>query len=405
MDRPLVVERTTCRVCGGPFDPVLNLGSPVLNDFVEPTAPDPPRVPLDLVVCQRCELVQLRHTVDRDALYRTYWYRSGVNEAMRAELTDIARMIADYQPKGTILDIGANDGTLLTNFDGDRWTRVGVEPARNITPLLCAAAWFNDFFPKATADLPARCCDVITSIACFYDLDDPRSFVAEVDRLLTRNGIWVVQFQDLAQTIRTNAFDYIGHEHLCFYSAETFSALLEPFDLEIVYIEKRAINGGSLRFVVQRRWADRRWVAKNPIPLDMPAPVSGDELDHFAWRIGQYRDQLVAAIDQVRDQGYVVDLYAASTKSSTLLQYCGIDASRIRCAVERSPEKVGLVTSGSRIPIIAEADWRVDPAPVTLLGAWQFREQFVQREADYLARGGAFLIPLPRVEVVVHGTH
>lgn len=388
-------ERTTCRVCGGPFDPLLDLGTPVLSDFIAPDAPDPPRMPLNLVVCQRCDLVQLQHTIDPERVYRQYWYRSAVNEAMRAELQDVATTVKQYVPRGSILDIGANDGFLLTCFNGGDWTRLGVEPARNIKPLLHAAHWMNDFFPKATKDYVDHSVDAITSIACFYDLDDPISFVAEIDRLMTPDGVWICQFQDLGQQVQTNAFDNIVAEHLCYYTASTFGRLLIGFDLALVAIDTRKINGGSLRFTI------RRMKHAQPVVIGHVADIgSRDALDQFAWRVGQYKDQLLGVIDQALRNDRTIDLYAASTKSSMLLQYCGIDSSRIRYAVERSPEKWGRVTSGTRIPVISEEDWRVDPAPCAILGGWQFLDAFVLREAEYLQNGGAFLVPLPSPRVV-----
>lgn len=391
----MITARTTCRACGGPFDPVLNLGSLVLSDFLQPDAPDPPAAPLDLVACQHCELVQLRHTVNPEKLYRTYWYRSGINEAMRAELADVVEDAHRYVTPKLVLDIGANDGTLLGHYPKDSTYRVAVEPARNLETAN-AHVVLKDFFPSVkTRGLLKRGFDVITSIAMFYDVDEPLEFVAEIDRILGEDGVWIVQFQDLAQQINQNAFDNVCHEHLVYYSAQTFAALLKDFNLHILQVQRRAINGGSLRFVIGRRHVLVQ-------PYRKVLPVSFEDLEHFAWRVSQYKDQLVSAIDRARSRDYVVDLYAASTKSSTLLQYCGIDHRRIRYAVERSPDKVGLVTSGTRIPIIAEEDWRVDPAPLTLLGAWQWKDQFVRREHEYLTtKRGSFLVPLPHVEVVV----
>ena len=391
----MITERTTCRACGGPFDPLLNLGTPVLSDFVKPDEPDPPRVPLDVVVCQRCDLVQLRHTVDPDSLYRKYWYLSGINEAMREELRDVAATVRETLQieNGTVIDIGANDGTLLSHFPPS-WNRIGVEPALNIQPLVSASRWIREFFPCATSEFADHSIEAITSVAMFYDLDDPKAFVAEVDRLLTQDGVWICQFQDLGQQVATNAFDNFVAEHLCYYTPHSFDQLLDNTDLYIAAIERRAINGGSLRFIVRRR------LGMHPLPDLRGEPISRDALDHFAWRIGEYRDQLLGVIDHVLAQGQMVDLYAASTKSSTLLQFCGIDHGRIRFAVERTQAKVGLVTSGTRIPVISEEDWRVDPAPVALCGAYQFLDQFLRRENDFLNRGGSFLTPLPSPRLI-----
>ena len=392
----MITERTTCRACGGPFDPLLNLGTPVLSDFVKPDDPDPSRVPLDVVVCQRCDLVQLRHTVDPESLYRKYWYLSGINEAMREELRDVAATVRETLQidDGTVIDIGANDGTLLLQFPPS-WNRIGVEPALNIQPKVSTSRWIRDFFPKATHEFADHSIEAITSVAMFYDLDDPKAFVAEVDRLLTKDGVWICQFQDLAQQVQTNAFDNFVAEHLCYYSLKTFDQLLDSVDLHIQRVTTRSINGGSLRFEIRRRPSVVVGLMNWP-EMD----VSRDALDHFAWRVGEYRDQLCGVIDHVLAQGQMVDLYAASTKSSTLLQFCGIDHGRIRFAVERTQAKVGLVTSGTRIPVISEEDWRVDPAPVALCGAYQFLDQFLRRENDFLNRGGSFLTPLPSPRLI-----
>lgn len=404
--------RSTCRVCGAPFDPLLDLGEPVLSGFPLPSEPDPPRVPLDLVICQSCDLVQLRHTTNPDLLYRDYWYQSGINEVMVAELTDIQRAavgcLGGLPKHAVVLDVGANDGTLLRQYDDfHRPVRIAVEPAQTFRDRLVPHAdlVISDYFPSAeTRALKDGSIDVLTSIAMLYDLDDPLAFVAEVDRLLSPAGVWIVQMQDLGQMVRATAYDNIVHEHLCYYSTKTFSRLLyqtgqpirEDVGLRICRVERRAINGGSLRFYIRRP----PYQPRTTIPAPDESWLTRAALDRFAWRVGEHRAQLCGLLDHLRRQSHPVDLYAASTKSSTLLQHCGLDHTWIRCAVERSQEKVGRVTSGTRIPIVWEPDWRIDPAPATLLGAWQYKSAFVQREAEYLARGGSFVVPLPAVEVV-----
>lgn len=408
---PLYSTRTSCRACDGRFDPLLDLGPLVLSDFLAPDAPDPPAAPLDLVVCQHCDLVQLRHVVDNDRLYRRYWYQSGVNESMVAELADIvkhASSLVTLERKDTVLDIGANDGTLLSQYmtlASPLPRRYAVEPSLSFFERLSSHAdcVITNYFPcLETFGIPSGTVKIATSIAMFYDLDDPAKFVEEIDRLLAPDGVWIVQMQDLAQMIAATGYDNVCFEHRCYYSTYSFSKLLIGTNLYIDQVETRAINGGSLRYTLRRakylatdsgKRADAQCNRETPF-------VSREALDHFAWRVGEHRDQLRGLLTYHLERGDPIDLYAASTKSSTLLQHCGLDRTWIRQAAERLPSKWGLVTSGTRIPIVSEEEWRADPAPITVVGAWGFRESFLQREAEYLAKGGRFIFPLPSLEVV-----
>lgn len=393
--------RTTCRSCQGQLYSVFDLGPIVPSDFLLPTKPDGPALPLDLCLCESCYLVQLQHTVDPESLFRQYWYVSGTNEAMQAELASVvASVLPSVQRLDRVIDIGANDGTLLHCYP-DHVHKIAFEPAHNLIDRCgqVADVTYNEFFPGyASSCLEDHSAQVITSIACFYDVDDPISFVAEIDRLLCFTGTWVVQMQDLAQMLQSRAFDNIVHEHLITYSLQSFMDLLVGFDLKVVHAERRAINGGSLRIVVQRR--NQRVRPLVDVLLTKEEPYGQpDALERFAWQAGQVRTQLQEMIHAASAQG-PIDLYAASTKSSTLLQYCGLDASLIRQAAERTPEKVGRVTSGTRIPVVSEEQWRKDPAPTSIIGAWQWAEGFIRREATYLAEGGRFLQPLPTVRLI-----
>jgi hypothetical protein len=208
--------------------------------------------------------------------------------------------------------------------------------------------------------------------------------------------------QDLGQMIEKTAFDNACMEHLCYYSLRTFTSLLNLFDLDVVKVERRTINGGSLRIFVRRdRYVTEGVDTFTLLKAEEPW-TSDDALAHFAYRVGQVKEQLLGLLHYLRPQG-PVDVYATSTKFNTLAQVVGLSPTLIRYGVERTPEKWGRVTSGSRIPIIAEAEWRKDPAPVTLVGAWGFRDAFLKREAEYLRKGGSFVFPLPHLEIVYGG--
>lgn len=400
--------RSTCRLCEGKdLYQVLSLGEIVPSTFPLPNEPDPAAVPMTVVRCDQCGFVQLRESLDDAELYGQYWYISGTNETMRAELADVVKEIRSYLPAApcTVLDIGANDGTLLSNYPPSV-RKIAFEPACNLIERLSKQAdmTYPTFFPsRASYNLAGRSIRAISACAMFYDLEDPRAFVQEIDRLLTDDGVWVVQMQDLAQQVETNAFDNFCFEHRGYYSLQTFQQTLEGTDLHVIHAERRAINGGSLRIAVRRTHFSPKPTVDALLKLEAPW-TSPRALELFTWRVQEVKRMVTELVVSAKELYGVVDMYACSTKSSTLLQYCGIDHRLIRQAAERTPEKYGRVTAGTRIPIVSELVWRADPAPVCLVGSYQFIEAFRIREAAYLQGGGRFIVPLPTAVVLSEAT-
>lgn len=406
----MITARPACRLCQGPLDRLLDLGELALSTFPTPGSPAGPLAPLDLRLCRTCELVQLAHTVDPELLYRQYWYRSSTNEAMQAELTDVVRralQVTSVAAGDVVVDVGANDGYLLSRYPtfNRQPTRVAYEPARNLRKI-CAAhteVLIPECFPVGNEPTWSMHVKILTSIACFYGADDPHAFVRAVDALLHPDGVWVVQFQDLAQMVDATAFDNICHEHLTYWSLATFGTALAGTDLHVVHAERRAINGGSLRLLVQRRAHPVHPSVEHWLLLERLS-VGWQALERFAWRVQGARTQIRSLVTAIDDRGLLLDLYGASTKANTLLQYCDLGPGLIRAAWERSLEKVGRQTA-TGIPIVSEATGRRDPPAVLLVGIWQFREGILQREAEYLAGGGQLLFPLPAVDLVVGGAN
>jgi NDP-4-keto-2,6-dideoxyhexose 3-C-methyltransferase len=404
------------------LDPLLDLGPQHLVDFpAEPGGMTTPATPVVVVRCPRCTLVQLRDTVPADWRYTQYWYRSAVNETMVAELRDVvaqARRRTPITSKSLVLDTGANDGTLLRAWAESASNpshmpyRIGVEPALNLYDSLKQHAeqvhqvcWPS----RELRYIAERKVSVITSIAMVYGADDLGAFIREVARLLADDGVWVVQFQDLLSGMQTTAVDYLVHEHLMWFSAFSFLEALEPYGLKLLDVERRAINGGSLRCYVGRHGSPHRSV-KHQIMAEAEAGLhSPPDDDTSCWprfyrQVDLIRRAVPATIHAAVAAGQTVDLYGASTKASLLLQLCGLDARWIRWGVERQAQKVGRYIGSSGIPIVSEAQWRASAGDVALLGIYQFREAVLQREANYLAGGGQFLVPIPYPTMVRGGT-
>lgn len=415
-----IMIHKTCRACKGNLEEFLNLGMLRLNAFPkflwEITQIQ--RVPVVLTVCRECGLVQLDRTVPADWMYRTYWYRSGVNETMIAELHDIvreARELVDVGAADNVLDIGANDGTLLQYYaaemgNGPRPYRVAVEPAVNLRERLqCHCdTLVNDYFPAAASALDFRF-KIVTAVACAYDVEDPLGFFQAIHDALAPGGVAIIQFQDVEQQFLSAAFDTICHEHLEYYSLWSLTHILRQTGLTIQRVHQRSINGGSLRVILRRQEDQIRagqsvadqMLREARLGLDTPTIREGNlgAFHAFKGRVEQAKRQIESVLQQVREQGYIIDVYGASTKGNILLQVLGIGPHLVRQAIDRSPEKHGYHTI-TGIPIVGEEHTYGEPADLWLVPIWQFRESALRRERWFLQQGGTMLFPLPQVELV-----
>lgn len=414
------IQATGCRVCGNvSLTPVLSLGNHYISDFVDDVLPAAASAPLDLVLCDAahggCGLLQLHHTVDQHSLYRNYWYRSGVNQTMKDALADVvdkATKLVPLTAGDLVIDTGSNDNTLLKSYNRSDITRLGFEPATNLMPYAKDndITVVNDFFSaaplaQAVGDKKAK---IITSIAMFYDLDNPNTFVADIAKSLDQNGLWIIQMAYLPTMLEDAIFDNICHEHLEYYSLLSLEALLARHNLKVIDVELNDVNGGSYRTyithagntTVQPFEGAAERVTKlqqeeGEMKLDELAPYQT-----FAERVEGIRNSVVSFIRQEVANGKTVYVYGASTKGNTLLQYFGLDHTVITAAAERNPDKWGKKTVGTWIPIVSEDEARAVKPDYFLVLPWHFMKEFKEREVAYLEGGGKFIVPLPEFEII-----
>ncbi len=409
--------RTSCRVCEDSLEPILSLGEHYVSNFLSRNEDDGIKVPLELALCRRCRLLQLRHTVPAEHLYRNYWYRSGTNKTMRDELADIANkaeLLMSLREGDSVLDIGCNDGTLLASYKTEGIYKIGFDPAENLAPLSQEVSdklvvGFFDAEPfNSDPDLRSHRPKIVTSIAMFYDLEEPKKFISDVKKVMDSNGLWVVQMSYLPLMLKQNGFDNICHEHLEYYSLQSFEYLLKLHDFQVVDVELNDVNGGSFRVYSRNLSADGavfgdatyrslaaervRALREQEIKLRLD---TAQRYAEFAMWVERIKEDVVRFIQEQVRRGKTVYVYGASTKGNTLLQYFGLDNSLITAAADRNPDKWGKRTVGTHIPIVSEEDARVAKPDYFLVLPWHFVEEFQEREKDYLLSGGRFIMPLP----------
>lgn len=392
-----------CRSCESTtLTDMLDLGTQYTSDFRADDS-KPPAYPLEAVVCEECKLVQLRHTTPPEDMYhQNYGFKSGISNSIKDDLHDNVNYALGFveKPKNW-LDIASNDGTLLS-FVPTTTHRVGIDPIG----FLCEQAIkhadeiITDFFD--VKHFKKRQFDVITSISCFYDMDDPNEFVSGVKSILEPTGIWVIQQNYLLPTMEYNAVDNFCHEHLEYYTLLSLEYLLHKHGLEVVDVVTSDVNGGSIRTAVAHKGVhtikptvDAQRRIEKAARLDEVSTYVEFGRDAFA-KVLELKDY----VHSLKKDGMSICILAASTRGATIWQAAGFDSSVIDYAVERNPEKVGKQFSAIGVPIISEAKFRENQPDYAIIGPWFYAEEVIKRESDYLAKGGAIIVPLPELEII-----
>lgn len=390
----------SCRVCGGSLVRILDLGWHPLPDFTQRSAEAAlavPVAPLVLTRCEACGLVQLAHTVDRSVLFGdNYPYKSGMNQTVRDHLQGIVQQalsLVQLNEGDVALDIGSNDGTLLSLYPKGPIV-VGVEPSVRLAKEARAKGipTFHDFFPGSC--YLGKKAKVITSIAMFYDLEDPLTFCKAVKDNLHTDGVWVNEFNYLPAMLRNMAFDQIGHEHLCYYDFQAILSLYEQVGLEVFHVETNTMNGGSLRVLAgwpgRHAWAPSVGSQRGLFQLSLAALAGGVRLATA---------DLVRRIQKLVEAGNQVWIRGASTRGLTLLHTAGLNERLLVAAGDRNPEKWGCYIPGTGIQIRSEAEANAQ-ADYQLILPYTYTAEIMSRSQEFLRRGGKFIVPVPEVRVL-----
>ncbi len=400
-----------CRCCGArAVELIIDLGAqPHCNRLVRPglTPNAEPRYPLRLGFCRDCTMVQIDHTIPKEVMFLDYPYVSGTTQTLTEHFRHTSERIAAIyaiSPKDLVVDIGSNDGTWLKQFAPFGCRALGVEAAANVAALANEAGiltWNRFFNEECARDIldtlgPAK---LITAAGVFFHLEELHSVVRGIEALLAPDGVLVLQAIYLGGMIENIAFDQIYHEHLCYYTLRSLSVLLERHGLEVFDVSFVPIHGGTLEAHVGRRGG--RAVGDSVARMQAEEKQKGfgeiATYRRFARQIVSLREKLRAVLLDYRATGRSVWAYGAPAKGATLLNSFGIGPDLVQKAVEKSPLKIGLAIPGVRIPIEDEAGQRPD---AYLVLAWNFIEEFLAKENEWLSCGGRFIVPVPEVRVI-----
>jgi hypothetical protein len=402
----------TCRICkSNLWNSVIDLGDQFFTGvFPLSISQNIPKGELHLVSCGHCFLLQLKDSFDQDLMYGdNYGYRSGLNQTMVNHLKGKVQQLSELlsiKQTDTILDIGSNDGTTLNAFALHSSNLVGFDPtARKFRRYYSNLIKVHETFFSADEYLTQhKKAKIITSLAMFYDLEDPIEFAKQIKRCLSDDGIWHFEQSYALLMIENLTFDTICHEHIEYYMIKDIITIMDEADLKIIDIELNDINGGSFAVSATHKNSNKFATTKNSMKLIEKEKIkleNYDKLfDNFSKRINNFRKDFVKLIQDIIKTGEEVWCLGASTKGNVLLQFCGLDTRFISGIAEINEDKWNRHTPGTLIPIHNESVWRKKNPKFTIVLPWHFKESIESKNQAYISNGGTLIFPLPEITLI-----
>tara|TARA_B100000401_G_C52778162_1_gene706797 strand:- start:122 stop:1339 length:1218 start_codon:yes stop_codon:yes gene_type:complete len=400
-----------CRICNSrKLKKLFSLGNmkftgkfPKKNQFI-------PSGDVELIICNRCKLVQLRDNFNLKYLYnKDYGYRTGINLTMRKHVKSVVKKITKkvkLKKNDYVLDIASNDGTLLSYYS-QKINTFGIDPLidkykknyQNISYKV------SDFFScknilKIDKKIKFK---AITALSVFYDIKKPKNFLRDIKKVLHKDGIFNLEFADLKLILKNNMFDTICHEHLEYYSVTVINNLLNDVGLRVFDHNYNDINGGSSSYYICHK--DSKFKTSKKIPLIMREEKrininSINTYRKFKSKIDKIKSNLLNLLKNLKKQKKTIHGYGASTKGNVLLQYFNIDKRYLDCISDRNPKKNNCYTPGTNIKILTEKKSRSLNPDYYLVLPWHFKREILKREKNMRRNGTKFIFPLPIIKII-----
>ncbi len=399
-----------CRNCHGEnLELVIDLGmQPWGNNFLPISVNQTvPLYPLQSFFCHGCTMMQLGYTVPKETMFVDHNYVSGTTHSLRVHFKklceDMLKKIK-FQDTDYVLDIGGNDGTFLAQFENKvKVLNVdsGVKQAEisNSNGIEC----INQFFNLKTAQqiLSTRGhAKAIHGSGVFFHLEELHSVFEGIELLLAKDGVLVAEFIYLPDMVRNGAYDQIYHEHLLYYTLHSFSKLLAKHHLEIHDAELLPIHGGSCIAYISHQGEQKQTERlKDLLAIEENEGFNtADCYKQFAKRITGMRNDLVAIIRDLKNQGKSIQALGAPVKGSTIINYCQLSHNELDCAVEVNRLKCETYFPGTKIPVYHQDE--VEKPDAYLLLSWNFKDEILSKLNDFRANGGKIISPLPQPELI-----
>jgi SAM-dependent methyltransferase len=343
-------------------------------------------------------------------MFNDYLYISSASDTLKTHLYDLSDIIVGRQQLGKedlVIDIGCNDGTLLSGFKRHGVKTLGVDPAENLAQLASNTGIdrYVGFFNSETAtDISKKWgkASVITATNTFPHIPKLRDFVEGIKKALAPGGVFVIEVHYLVDIIEQVAFDTVYHEHVSYWALTPMVYLFEEHEMQIVHAERLSLHHGQLRVFVQRKGEGQ--VQPSVAGILETERIEGlsqfETFQCFAQKTLKLKQDVHNTIKQLLEQGKRIVGYGAPAKGNTLLSFLEIGPEMIDYIADRSPLKQGRYTPGMHIPVVSPDRLLSDKPDYAILLAWNFVDEILTQQNEYVKRGGKFIVPVPAVKIL-----
>jgi SAM-dependent methyltransferase len=390
-----------CRWCGSKLERVVSLGNmPLVNYFPKPSEISKEKTyPLDFCVCPSCGLAQLGESIPPDKIFKTYHYITGASKPLITQLQLLASSIqkkCKLTHHARVLDVGSNDGTLLFAFKRLGIQGIGIEPASDIASLArkrgitTINAFFSDKEAKRIVHRFGQF-EVITATHVLANIVDIHDFLRGIGRLLTPDGVFVVEVGSLEEMLANGQFDAIYHEHYSYFSLDSLSRILADYGFSVVDSSFPSAQGGSLRIMALRTLEVRKKYLRY-------RRITNSDYAKFTQNVAQFRSEFRGMLRQ--HKGKTIVGFGAPAKAVTLLNYCGIGLETIQAIVDSTPVKQGRLIPGVHIPIYPEERLARMKSDVVVILAWNYQEEIMKKLTQLMKKNIPVIVPFPKLEQI-----
>lgn len=408
-------RRNSCRICGGnEMLSFLDFGDmPLAGDFRHREMLDDTKFyPMDLVVCLECSLVQISNIVSPDVIFTDYRYLSSITTTLMQHFRDYATLLKQTilpEISPFLVEFGCNDGVLLQPLKELGVKVLGVDAAENVVEVArgkgldVVHGYFGSTVANDILDSHGKA-DVITASNVFAHIDDIDEVMEGAKILLAEEGVFVVEVHYIGDLLDGFQFDTVYHEHLCYYSLGALQYLFEKHDLKITDVQKLPMHGGAIRVFSKRMTSKNSKISQSVVEMhDLEKEAGlrrGETYLEFARSVVQHRNQLQSIIGDRVKSGRTISAYGAAGRATILLNYCQFDGGTIDYVVDESPSRIGRYVPGVQIPIVNRESFAERSTDDCIITAWNYRDEIVEKERQYIAGGGTFIMPLPQIEFI-----
>lgn len=407
------MNRSTCRACGSKnLILYLPLGDQALaNAFLSPqdvNKPEP-KFPLEVFYCGDCFHSQLGYTVNPDVMFRNYLYVSGTSDAIRKHFAEYAREVFDrfMKPGDLVIEVASNDGTLLKNFIPWGAKVLGIEPAENIAKManedgvLTIPEWHTVEVAKKVVAEHGKAKSIIANNV-FAHVDNIHEFAEASRELLADDGVWTIESPHVLHMLQHNEFDTVYHEHIAYLSLYALIPFFKSHGLNLFDVQPTWVHGGSNRMYISKDMSlPHSDKLKEILQAEIDFGINKPETyQKFRERVEQVKIDLLKLLADLKAQGKTIAGYGAAAKGQTLVQYFGIGTETLKWIADKSPLKQHRLSPGLHIPIVSPDLINTDTPDYLLILAWNFADEIMRQQADFAAKGGKFIIPIPSPRIV-----